>query len=164
MTIYLKTATSQAGQAQAVNDPRSYPDRPYLAVSAAIIRHDRVLIVRRGRPPAQDVFTLPGGAVEVGESIVDAVIREVQEETGFEIEPVDLAGYREVILRDDDGEVERHFVVLCFAAQLLAGDPVPNEEIAEMRWVRQRDLYGLRTTEGLDEIIEAAFEKFDTDD
>src|SRR3954469_14500269 len=112
----------------ALHDPRAYPDRPYLAVSAAIILHGKVLIVRRGRAPAKDIFTLPGGAVEIGENIYDAVVRGVREETALEIVPIELAGYNEVILRDDRGRVERHFVVLCFAARLLSGTPVPNEE------------------------------------
>lgn len=142
-----------------MDDPRAYPDRPYLAVSAAIILHGKVLIVRRGRAPAKDIFTLPGGAVEVGESIYDAVVREVQEETALDIVPVELAGYSEVILRDDEGEVERHFVVLCFAARLLSGTPMPNEEIAEMRWVAPDELRGLDTTEGLEQIVASAFEK-----
>jgi 8-oxo-dGTP diphosphatase len=142
-----------------VADPRAYPDRPYLAVSAAIILHGKVLIVRRGRPPAKDIFTLPGGAVEVGETIYDAVVREVREETALDIVPGELAGYREVILRDDHGRVERHFMVLCFAARLLSGTPMPNEEIAEMLWVRPEEVAGLRTTEGLAEIIASAFEK-----
>src|SRR6201999_1011168 len=83
-----------------VAEGRSYPTRPHLAVSAAIIRDGKVLIVRRARPPARGVFTLPGGGVEVGENLVEAVVREVVEETGLAVEPVALAGYREAIARD----------------------------------------------------------------
>src|SRR6202521_5905942 len=91
---------------------RTYPTRPYLAVSAAIFRDGRVLIVRRARPPAHGLYTLPGGGVELGETLEEAVIREVREETGLAIEPVDLVGYRQAIARDGDGRVERHFVIL----------------------------------------------------
>jgi ADP-ribose pyrophosphatase YjhB (NUDIX family) len=73
---------------------RTYPTRPYLAVSAAIFRDGRVLIVRRGRAPSQGIYTLPGGGVEVGETLEAAVVREVREETGLEIELLALAGYR----------------------------------------------------------------------
>ena len=73
---------------------RIYPTRPYLAVSAAIFRDGRVLIVRRARPPAHGIYTLPGGGVELGETLEEAVIREVREETALEITPVALAGYR----------------------------------------------------------------------
>ena len=142
-----------------MSDIRAYPERPYLAVSAAIIRDGKVLIARRARPPAQGLFTLPGGAVESGERLTEAVIREVREETQLEIEPVALAGFREVIVRDKSGRIERHFVVLCFAARCVAGEPVPNEELAELRWIHPAELAGLRTTEGLAEIIAEAIEK-----
>jgi len=100
-----------------VADERTYPQRPYLAVSAAIFRNSNVLVVRRARSPALNLYTLPGGAVELGESLTDAVVREVREETSLSIEPVTLAGHREVIARDAQGRIERHFVILCFAAR-----------------------------------------------
>jgi 8-oxo-dGTP diphosphatase len=140
-----------------LSDPRSYPDRPYLAVSAAIIRDGRVLIVRRARPPAEGVFTLPGGAVEAGERLEEALLREVREETALTIEPIALAGYREVIRRDDAGRVERHFVILAFAARWLAGEPVLNAELTEARWMLSAEIDGLQTTEGLADIVRAAF-------
>jgi 8-oxo-dGTP diphosphatase len=140
-----------------VADGRSYPSRPYLAVSAAIIRDGKVLIVRRARPPAHGVFTLPGGVVEAGETLHEAIIREVREETGLTIEPLALAGYREVIGRDAENEVERHFVILPFAARWIAGDVTLNEELAEASWLVRADLAALETTEGLAEIVDAAF-------
>src|SRR5580704_19569141 len=85
-------------------DGRTYPSRPVLAVSAAVIRADKVLIVRRARPPAHGLYTLPGGVVEIGESLRAALVREVREETALAIEPVALAGEREVIARDADGK------------------------------------------------------------
>ena len=139
-------------------DPRHHPDRPYLAVSAVIIRDGEFLIVRRARPPLQGLFTLPGGGVETGESLFDAVRREVHEETGLAIEPVGLAGTREVIGRDDAGRVQRHFVILAFAARWVAGEPRLNDELAEARWIRPSGLKDLTTTEGLAEIVAAAFE------
>jgi 8-oxo-dGTP diphosphatase len=140
-----------------VNESRSYPQRPFLAVSAAIVRDDRLLVVRRSRPPAQGVYTLPGGVVEVGESLTEAIAREVMEETALRIEPIALAGYREAIVRDGDDRVERHFVILCFAARWAGGEPVLNEELSEAHWLRPGDLAGLTTTAGLAEIVDAAF-------
>jgi 8-oxo-dGTP diphosphatase len=142
-----------------VPDPRAYPDRPYLAVSAAIVRDGHVLIVRRARPPAHGVFTLPGGVVEAGETLFEAVTREVREETTLAIEPVALAGFREVIVRDPDGRVARHFVILPFAARWISGEPTLNEELAEARWLRPSELGSLTTTEGLADIVAAAFER-----
>ena len=142
-------------------DARSYPDRPFLAVSAAIVRDGHVLVVRRARPPAAGLFTLPGGVVEAGETLVEAIVREVREETGMTIEPVALAGYREVLMRAADGRIERHFVILAFAARWIMGEPSLSNEIAEARWVRPAELENLQTTEGLAEIVAAAFARLE---
>jgi 8-oxo-dGTP diphosphatase len=142
-----------------MSDERIYPQRPYLAVSAAIIRDGKVLVVRRARNPALGIYTLPGGGVETGETLMQAVTREVREETSLEIEPVALAGHREAIARDAQGRVERHFVILCFAARWLSGEPALNEELDDARWLDPAALSGLRTTEGLAEIVAAAIER-----
>jgi 8-oxo-dGTP diphosphatase len=139
-----------------VADERTYPQRPYLAVSAAIIRGGKVLVVRRARRPALNLYTLPGGAVELGEPLTDAVVREVHEETSLSVEPVALAGHREVIARDAHGRIERHFVILCFAARCRAGDPILNDELDDARWVDPSELGAYRTTEGLAEMVAAA--------
>jgi 8-oxo-dGTP diphosphatase len=144
-----------------VADARAYPQRPFLAVSAAIVRDGKILVVRRARPPAHGVFTLPGGVVEVGETLVEAVAREVREETGMAIEPVALAGFRETIVRDAQDRVERHFVILCFAARWQAGEPVLNEELSEAHWLDPAELAGLETTPGLADIVAAAFERLE---
>src|SRR4029078_11484268 len=99
-------------------DARAYPDRPYLAVSAAIIRDGHILVARRARGPALGVWTLPGGVVEAGETLTEALLREVHEETGLTIEPVTLAGHREVLVRDGGGGLFGHFLILCFAGRL----------------------------------------------
>ena len=113
-------------------------------------------MVRRARNPALNLYTLPGGVVEAGESLVDAVIREVREETSLLIEPIGLAGHREVIARDSQGKVERHFVILCFAARWLGGEPVLSEELNDSRWLDPPELANHRTTDGLAEIVSAA--------
>jgi 8-oxo-dGTP diphosphatase len=135
---------------------RIYPTRPYLAVSAAIFRDGRVLIVRRAGPPAHGLYTLPGGGVELGETLVEAVTREVREETGLEIEAHGLAGYRQLIARDGSGRIERHFVILPFAARWLAGEIALNDELAEGRWLEPDALSALKTTDGLADIVATA--------
>ena len=137
-------------------DERTNPQRPFLAVSAAIFRNGKVLVVRRARKPALNLYTLPGGAVEAGETLVEAAIREVREETSLSIEPVALAGHREVIARDDEGKVERHFVILCFASRWLAGEPVLSDELDDSRWVDPSELGNYRTTDGLAKIVTTA--------
>jgi ADP-ribose pyrophosphatase YjhB (NUDIX family) len=135
---------------------RTYPTRPYLAVSAAIFRDGQVLIVRRARPPAHGLYTLPGGGVELGETLEQAVIREVREETGLAIAPLALVGFREAIARDAAGRVERHFVILPFAARWVGGEIALSEELAEANWREPHEIAGLKTTEGLAEIVAAA--------
>jgi 8-oxo-dGTP diphosphatase len=140
----------------AIDSTRTYPTRPYLAVSAAIFRDGRVLIVRRARPPAHGLYTLPGGGVELGETLEQAVIREVHEETGLAIAPLELVGFRQAIARDASGRVERHFVILPFAARWVEGEIALNEELAEAQWRNPAELAGLKTTEGLAQIVAAA--------
>jgi 8-oxo-dGTP diphosphatase len=138
---------------------RTYPQRPYLAVSAAIIRDGKVLVVRRARKPALGIYTLPGGVVEAGETLTRALTREVREETALAIEPVALAGHREVIVKDADGRIERHFVIMCFASRWVSGEPVLNEELDDARWIDPAELANLRTTEGIAEIVATAVER-----
>jgi len=142
-----------------MSDARAYPQRPFLAVSAAIVRDGKILVVRRARAPAHGLYTLPGGVVEVGETLIEAVAREVREETAMTVEPVALAGFREAVARDAQDRVERHFVILCFAARWRAGEPVLNEELDEARWIDPAELAALETTPGLAEIVAAAFDR-----
>lgn len=143
------------------SDPRAYPNRPILAVSAAIVRDGRVFIARRARGPALGVWTMPGGMVEAGETLSEALVREILEETSMTIEPVALAGHREVVARDNDGRVSRHFVIMCFASRWVDGETMLNEELDEFKWVRLPDLKDLKTTDGLHEIVAAAFERME---
>jgi ADP-ribose pyrophosphatase YjhB (NUDIX family) len=138
---------------------RAYPDRPFLAVSAAIIRDGRVLVAQRARGPALGIWTMPGGVVEAGETLAEALKREIEEETGLIVEPVALAGHREVLVREADRRVSRHFVILCFATRWISGDVRLNEELSEARWLKPEELAGLKTTEGLAEIVASAFER-----
>jgi len=135
---------------------RTYPTRPYLAVSAAIFRDGRVLIVRRAQAPAKGIYTLPGGGVELGETLERAVIREIREETALDIEPIELVGFRQAIARDAGGRVERHFVILPFAARYVAGEVSLNEELSEAHWLDPAALGELKTTEGLAEVVALA--------
>jgi 8-oxo-dGTP diphosphatase len=144
-----------------MSDQRLYPARPFLAVSAAIVRDGRILVVRRARPPAHGLFSLPGGLVESGETLTEAVRREVAEETGLAIEPIALAGFREAIMRDSEERVERHFVILAFAARWQGGEPMLNEELNEARWVTREELADLPTTAGLAGIVASAFERLE---
>ena len=136
---------------------RTYPDRPFLAVSAGIIKDGRVLLVRRANPPMHGLYTFPGGVVEAGETVEEALLREIDEETALKIRPAGIAGYRDVLIRDEDSRLKRHFVVMAFAAHWISGEPKLNEELHDFRWVTLAELKGLPTTDGLFEIAESAF-------
>ena len=138
---------------------RIYPTRPYLAVSAAVFRDGRVLIVRRARLLAAWPLHAARRRLELGETLEEAVIREIREETALEIEPVALVGFRQAITRDAGGRVERHFVILPFAARFLGGEILLNEELAEAHWRLPDEIAGLQTTEGLAAIVAAAGER-----
>ena len=99
--------------------------------------------------------------VESGETLTEALVREVREETTLAIEPVALAGFRENIVRDAESRVERHFVILSFAARWTAGEPVLNEELSEARWVRPAELADLPATAGLADIVATAFARLE---
>jgi ADP-ribose pyrophosphatase YjhB (NUDIX family) len=132
------------------------PTRPQLAVSAAIFRDDKVLLVRRARSPAKGFYSLPGGRVEFGESLHTALTREVDEETGLRIEIVGLAGWREVLPSTGGSG---HYLIMSFAARWVARDPQLNDELDDFRWIRPEDIGGLgdlRMTGGLDEVIQSA--------
>jgi 8-oxo-dGTP diphosphatase len=133
--------------------PGNPATRPQLAVSAAIFRDGKVLLVRRARSPGKGSYSLPGGRVEYGESLHTALRREVDEETGLQIEILGLAGWREVLPADSGGG---HYVIMSFAARWAGREPVLNEEHDDFKWLRPGHFGDLRLTDGLAEVVEAA--------
>ena len=129
------------------------PSHPQLAVSAAIFRDDRILLVRRARSPAKGFYSLPGGRVEFGETLHSALHREVDEETALKIDIVGLAGWREVVPGNAGGG---HYLIMSFAARWRAGEPVVNDELDDFRWLAPDALGDLKVTGGLQEVIRAA--------
>ncbi|UCF02870.1 MAG: NUDIX hydrolase [Deltaproteobacteria bacterium] len=100
---------------------RDYPDRPIVGVAAVVIEDDRVVLVRRGRPPAYGEWSLPGGAVESGETLEEAVVREVAEEIGFNVEVVELVAVLDRIFWDQEGGVQYHYVLMDFLCRKIGG-------------------------------------------
>ena len=128
------------------------PSHPQLAVSAAIFRDGKILLVRRARSPAKGFYSLPGGRVEFGESLHQALHREVDEETGLKIAILGLAGWREVLPGTGGG----HYLIMSFAARWSAGEPVLNDELDDFRWLAPDALGDLKLTSGLEEVIRSA--------
>jgi len=131
------------------------PSHPQLAVSAAIFREDKILLVRRARSPAKGFYSLPGGRVEFGESLHAALHREVAEETALKIEIIGLAGWREVLPGTSGGG--GHYLIMSFAARWSSGEPVLNEELDDFRWLSPNALGDLNLTAGLPEVIRLAW-------
>ena len=129
------------------------PSHPQLAVSAAIFRDGKILLVRRAKSPARGLYSLPGGRVEFGETLHAALHREVDEETTLQIEIAGLAGWREVVPGAGGGG---HYLIMSFAARWIAHEPVLNDEHDDFRWLAPDALDDLEVTGGLPEIIEAA--------
>ncbi|MGX9392288.1 NUDIX hydrolase [Nitrobacteraceae bacterium UC4446_H13] len=133
----------------------SVPGRPQLAASAVIFRDNRFLVVRRANAPGRGLYSVPGGRVEHGETLHQAVAREVREETALAIDIVGFAGWREV-LPDPAAGRAGHYLVISFAAHWRAGEVTLNEELDDFRWITPDGLGALRTTQGLAEIVDAA--------
>jgi 8-oxo-dGTP diphosphatase len=129
------------------------PQHPQLAVSAAIFRDDKILLVRRARSPARGLYSLPGGRVEFGEALHTALHREVDEETALKIEIVGLAGWREVL---PETVGSGHYLIMSFAARWVAGEPILNDELDDFRWLKPDGVGGLEVTAGLQPVIQSA--------
>jgi len=131
----------------------SQPAHPQLAASAAIFRDGKVLLVRRARAPGKGFYSLPGGRVEFGESLAEALAREVMEETGLVIDIVGLSGFREVLPTAQGGG---HYLVMSFAARWVEGEPQLNDEHDDFQWVDPAEIGRFKTTDGLAAILAMA--------
>lgn len=135
---------------------REYPDYPRIGVGAVVLHGDRVLLVRRGRPPSVGRWTLPGGLVEVGETTREAIAREVAEECACAIRVVDIAGVFERIVRDDAGRVRYHYVLVDYLAFAETDAVVAGSDADEAQWVSLKELEALDTTDGLLDMVRRA--------
>ena len=131
----------------------SPPLHPQLAVSAAIFRDDKILLVRPARSPAKGFYSLPGGRVEFGETLHAALHREIDEETALKIEIIGLAGWREVVPGTNGGG---HYLIMSFAARWVSGEVVLNDELDDFKWLKPDAIGDLKLTGGLPEVIEQA--------
>ncbi len=137
---------------------RRYPDRPMVGVGAIIVEGDRVLLVERGQEPQKGRWSLPGGLVEVGESLKDAVRREVREETGLEVEPVAVFEVFERIMRDETGRPEYHYVLIDYLCRARGGELKAASDARRAIWASRAELPSYCITEGTLAVIEKAFQ------
>jgi 8-oxo-dGTP diphosphatase len=130
-----------------------------VGVGAIIIRRGRILMAQRGKEPLKGWWSLPGGALETGELLADAVRREVREETGLEIEPVGVFEIFERIMRDGAGTPEYHYVLIDYVCRVTGGELRAGDDVCRVEWVPRRGLAGMQITEGTLAVIERAFGK-----
>lgn len=137
---------------------RRYPGAPLVGVGVAIFNEQgQVILVQRARPPRQGTWGLPGGLIDLGETLVAAVEREVMEELGITIEVGDLVTTFEPIYRDGEGKVEYHYVVLEYWAHYLAGTPVAQDDAGAFAWARIDELPSYALTEKQLEVLNMSY-------
>ena len=118
----------------------AYPEHPRLAVGAVVFCEGRVLLVRRGRPPAEGQWAIPGGNVKLGETLKQAAQREILEETGVVIEAGEPVYTFDAVVRDDSGRVQFHYVIVDLAAEFVSGDLKAGDDAQEARWVSAEEM------------------------
>ncbi len=117
-----------------------YPESPQSAVGAIVIRDDEVLLVKRTNPPGRGLWSIPGGCVELGETLQEAAEREIREETGVVIRAREPVYTFDVIERDDGGRIRFHYVIVDVLADYVSGKPNPRSDACEARWVSSKEL------------------------
>jgi len=137
---------------------RRYPEHPLLGVGAIIFAGDKVLLVERAGEPLKGWWSIPGGLVETGETIEQALRRETREETGLELEQVTRFDLFERIMRDADGRAEYHYVLVDYICKYGAGELRPGDDVSRAEWVDFKNLRSYKVTAGTIEAVERAYE------
>jgi ADP-ribose pyrophosphatase YjhB (NUDIX family) len=122
---------------------RLYPSLPIVGVGAVILREGEVLIVRRANPPLQGEWSIPGGALDLGEKLRDGVAREVREETGLEVEAGPVLDVFDSIFSDAEGRTQYHYVLVDYLCRPLPGTAVAASDASELRWAKPEELPAL---------------------
>jgi len=132
---------------------REYPESPLVGVGAVIVQDQRVLLVRRGQPPLLGEWSLPGGVLECGETLHEAVAREAREETGLLVEPGEMLGVYERVIRDDERRVRYHYVLIDFLCRPVGGDLKAGSDAADVRWFTRDELPALNLAHDANDVV-----------
>jgi 8-oxo-dGTP diphosphatase len=139
------------------NISRRYPKHPLPGVGALILRRNSILLVQRGRNPLKGYWSLPGGLIEPGEKIEDALTREVLEETGLIVRPKRMFEIFERIIRDAEGRAEYHYILHDYLCTVVRGTPRAGDDAGRVAWIPRQQIKDLKLTEGTLAVIERAF-------
>ena len=138
---------------------REFPEFPLVGVGSIIIEDDRVLLVKRAHPPIQGQWSIPGGVLGVGELVREAAVREAREETGLIVEPGDLLGVYDRVLRNDEKRVQYHYVLIDFLCHRVGGELLAASDAAEVRWFTREELPAQKLAEDTQDVIRKGFAK-----
>jgi 8-oxo-dGTP diphosphatase len=138
---------------------RQFPDRPIVSVGAVIVDGDRVLLIRRGHEPLKGAWSIPGGVVELGETLTEALVREVREETGLDVDVGPVLEVLDRVHRNSDGRVEFHFVIIDYLCAPRGGALACGTDADAAEWTPRGALSACELTAPLRRVIEAAFNR-----
>jgi 8-oxo-dGTP diphosphatase len=141
-----------------VTGQREYPERPLVGVGGVVISDGRALLIRRGGPPLQGEWSIPGGMLELGETIEEGVRRELAEETGLEVRVLDFIEVFERIFPDDHGKIKYHFVILDYLCTVVSGEARAASDVTAVAWAREEELAKYALTPTATRVIKRAFE------
>jgi ADP-ribose pyrophosphatase YjhB (NUDIX family) len=136
---------------------REFPEFPLVGVGAIIIDGDRVLLVKRAHPPLQAQWSIPGGVLEVGEFVREAAVREAREETGLVVEPGELLGVYDRVLRNEEQRVQYHYVLIDFLCRRIGGELFAGSDAEAVRWFTREELTPLKLAEDTQDVIRKGF-------
>jgi ADP-ribose pyrophosphatase YjhB (NUDIX family) len=132
---------------------REYPDSPLVGVGAVVVEDNRVLLIRRGQPPLLGEWSLPGGVLECGETLREAVAREAHEETGLVVERGEMLGVYERVIRDDVKRVRYHYVLIDFLCRAIGGDLKAGSDAADVRWFTRDEIPALNLAYDANDVV-----------
>lgn len=138
---------------------REYPETPFVGVGAIIIEDDRVALVRRGHPPLKGKWSIPGGVLEVGETLRAAAEREVREETGLEVEIGELLGVFDRVVPDEEGQIRYHYVLIDFLCRRVSGKLCAGDDAEDADWFQAAELDELGLAPETRKVILKGFER-----
>ena len=132
---------------------REYPESPLVGVGAVIVEQNRVLLIRRGQPPLLGEWSLPGGVLECGETLREAVAREAREETGLVVETDEMLGVYERLIRGAEGRMRYHYVLIDFLCRPVGGEVNAGSDAADVRWFTRDELPALKLADDTNDVV-----------
>ena len=138
---------------------RDYPDRPILGIGAVIVSQGRALLVRRATEPLKGEWSVPGGVLELGETLHDGVRREVLEETGLRVEPGPVLEVFDSIFHDQRGRTQYHYVLIDYLCSVIDGEACAGSDVSEVRWVEEGEIAALELRESIERVLRKGVEQ-----